>query len=141
MEFHFAGCYCEESNKHFIRSIIRKLIKRDNGRFKANAGITDILTLDGASLRSIIANYGQAQITNVPSRTKKIKSQLKSWGDGDKREPLGPYMGFDNKSIKERENGNNGRKTGGRNERQKKERRKAARKTKTKERQGKKEKI
>ena len=61
LEFHLAGCYCEESNKHFIRSIIHKLIEREKGRFRASDGIADILTLDGASLRSILTNYGQVR--------------------------------------------------------------------------------
>ena len=42
-------------------------------------------------------------MTNVPCR-RPIKSQLKSWGDGEKREPLGPYMGFANKNIPQNKN-------------------------------------
>ena len=129
MEFCLGRCYCEESNKYYIREIIKKLVKRENGRFRASdTGVDDILTLDGASLRSIMINYGQviqmglnffhsnfekyflfffkipnkAEMANrhIPSRQKKIKSQLKSWGDGEERKPLGPYMGFENKNVK-----------------------------------------
>ena len=50
----------------------------------------------------IFKSSKKAEMANrhMPSRHKKIKCQLKSWGDGEERKPLGPYMGFENKNVK-----------------------------------------
>ena len=98
------SCSCGPEHHAKIRMCVGLLASREKNLFVAGPSNKDLLTKSGASFRQIFFSYGLVQLGGVGSRTMGRKIVMKTWGDGEKRQPLkeSKYQGFSKNTMPSR---------------------------------------